>query len=72
MFEVTVHYYEWDGNESSGYTPTLESSVEKKFASEAAARRYVEEEIQWESTELVECPALNIREYGTYAALRKK
>ena len=71
MFAVTVHYYEWDGDESSGYAPTLESSVET-FASEAAARRYVEEEIQWESTELVECPALKIREYGTYAAMRKK
>ena len=71
MFDVTVHYYEWNGDESSGYAPTLESYVET-FTSEAAVRRFVKEEIDWENTELVECPALNISEPGTYAALRKK
>lgn len=71
MFAVTVHYYEWNGDESSGYTPSLESSVET-FDNEADARRFIEEEIDWESTELVECPALNISEPGTYAAMRKK
>lgn len=71
MFAVTVHYYEWNGDESSGYTPSAESYVET-FDNEADARRFIEEEIQWESTELVECPALNISEPGTYAAMRKK
>ena len=51
--------------------PRLES-IEAKFGNEHAVRRYVEEEIQWENTELVECPALNISEPGTYAAMRKK
>ncbi len=70
MFIVTVHYWDDDG-EGEGAAPILEK-IEAKFSNEHAVRRYVEEEIQWESTELVECPALNIREYGTYAALRKK
>jgi hypothetical protein len=68
MFIVTVHYWEDDGE---GAAPRLES-IEAKFSNEHAVRRYVEEEIQWENTELVECPALKIREYGTYAAMRKK
>lgn len=69
MFIVIVHY--WDNDVGEGESPVLEK-IEKKFSTEAAARRYVEEEIQWENTELVECPALNIREPGTYAAIRKK
>ena len=69
MFIVTVHY--WDNDVGDGESPILEK-VELKFHNESAARRQVEEEIQWENTELVECPALKIREYGTYAALRKK
>ena len=69
MYIVIVHY--WDNDVGEGESPILEK-IEKKCASEAGVRRYVEEEIQWENTELVECPALNIREYGTYAAMRKK
>ena len=68
MFIVTVHY--WD-DVGDGESPILEK-VELKFHNESAARRQVEEEIQRENTELVECPALKIREYGTYAAMRKK
>ena len=68
MFIVTVHYWEDDGE---GAAPRLES-IELKFHNESAARRQVEEEIQRENTELVECPALNISEPGTYAAMRKK
>ena len=31
MFDVTVHYYEWNGDESSGYAPTLETYDELRW-----------------------------------------
>ena len=46
---------------------TAEGDRSRDFSSESAARRFIEEELLWESTKRVQCESLNVDERGSFA-----
>lgn len=49
-------------------TSTIDGQFEETFTEEKKARRFIREELLWESTVRVQCAALNIDERGSMAA----